>query len=200
MLTALWQAAQAGPVLEAELLPLSNQGRLRVTYNWLYSALNCTPDDASPFVWVLRKIDAQHCSLSPKDGYQGRTLYASVRDDLGYRVQVQAPYSADWITAVGRDEVLSFAPADLFMQFFGFNGQPLTVAASPITHDGHTGCQVVSTGPAALSRANTWLVRPLTLLQPGLLLPPPPTLLELQQATQRLGQPLLPQELASLLG
>lgn len=200
MLTTLWQAAQPGPVLEAELLPLSNQGRLRATYNWLYSALNCDPQDTSTFVWVLRKIDDQHLSLSPRSGPAGRTVYASVRDDLNYYVQVQAPYSADWITGVGRDEVLTWVPADLFMQFKGFNGSLLSVNPALTSHANHSGYQVMSNASDTLSPTNTWLVRPLTVLQAGLSLPALPTSTELQQAAHRLQQPLSPEVVVALLG
>jgi len=48
-------AADAGPALTAELFPLSGTGKVRVTYNWLYSALNVDPNDSSPFPWVFRR-------------------------------------------------------------------------------------------------------------------------------------------------
>lgn len=41
--------AQNGPVFAGQLVPLNNVGPLRITYNWLYSALNCDPNDKSPF-------------------------------------------------------------------------------------------------------------------------------------------------------
>ncbi|OON68227.1 hypothetical protein [Hymenobacter sp. CRA2] len=199
MLTTLWQAAAPGPVVEAELLPLSNQGRLRVTYNWLYSALNCDAADASSFVWVLHKLDEQHVALSPKNGYAGRTLYASVRDDWNYYVQVQAPHSADWITGVGRDEILTLSTADFFVRLQGFNGRYLSVTATADDHGGHRGCRVMSTAPAP-DAASTWLLRPTLSLQARLQLPPLPSAAELQQALSRLGQSVPEATLASLLG
>jgi len=40
-------AADTGPLVTAEIYQLSNVGKVRVTYNWLYSALNCDPGDPS---------------------------------------------------------------------------------------------------------------------------------------------------------
>ena len=117
-------AAGNGPLLQGELVPLNNKGKLRVSYNWLYSALNCNPNDSSPFVWTISKVDDTHISLSPRDSHSGMTLYASIRDDLSWYAQVQAPFSADWIRAVGRDEICALESQDLLiMSFKGFNGQ-----------------------------------------------------------------------------
>ncbi|GAB2962185.1 hypothetical protein GCM10027048_33250 [Hymenobacter coalescens] len=198
MLTSFWQAAQAGPVAEVQLLPLSQQGRLRVTYNWLYSALNCDPNDGSTFLWVVNKLDEQHVTLTPKDGYQGRRLYASVRDDWNYYVQVQAPHSADWITGVGRDEILTLTFADLFVRLQGFNGCYLSVNGAADNHGGHQGFRVMSTAPAP-GPASTWFMRPVASLQAGLALPVAPTAAELHQSLSGLGQPVSQEQVASLL-
>jgi hypothetical protein len=66
-----------GPILEAELFPLSGQGRLRVTYHWMYSALNCDPRDESRFVWTLMGFSNGQVALTPRHAFEGRTLFAS---------------------------------------------------------------------------------------------------------------------------
>jgi hypothetical protein len=147
-------AAREGPMAAGQLVPLSNVGPLRITYNWLYSALNCDPNDTSPFTWLLIKQGEQTISLSPQQGYGGMTLYASVRDDLNYTVQVQAPFSADWITAVGGDETLTLSEHDLFViALTGRNGAYLSVDDALTTHDDHSGYLVHSNasslGPGA---------------------------------------------------
>ncbi|GAB3829220.1 hypothetical protein [Hymenobacter jeollabukensis] len=198
MFSSFLQAAQAGPVAEAELLPLSNQGRLRVTYNWLYSALNCDPNDNSTFLWVVYKLDNGHVALSPKGGYGGRTLYASVRDDWNYYVQTQAPHSADWITAIGRDEILTLSQPDLFVRLQGFNGLYLSVNANMDAQGNHSGYRVMSSAPQ-WGPASTWFLRPVNSLQAGLALPPPPTAEAMRQALSGLGQSVTDATVASLL-
>jgi hypothetical protein len=88
-------AADVGPALTAELFPLSGVGKVRVTYNWLYSALNVDPNDSSPFAWVLQKNSDGSVALSPQGGYEGLTLFALtwLYPDESYRwvAQVQAP-------------------------------------------------------------------------------------------------------------
>lgn len=151
-------AAGVGSVLQADLVPLAPRGRLRVTYNWLYSALNCDPGDDSRFPWVISKRDDAHVTLSPAAQYAGRTLYASVRDDWSWYVQVQAPHSADWITGVGGDEIIGMqAVGGLVVAFTGFNGQAIAVDSSPDAHDGHTGYRVRSVGSSD-AQSRLWFV------------------------------------------
>jgi hypothetical protein len=139
----------SGPFLEAEIISVTGKGKLRVTYNWLYSALNCDPNDNSTFVWVFNKLDDTHISIYPRDKYQGKTLYASVRDDWDWHVQVQAPHSADWITAVGRDEILGFQIHDLSIaSFVGFNNKFVSIDNVMDQHDGHNAYRLKSTGDA----------------------------------------------------
>lgn len=134
-----------GPFLEAEIVSLSGKGKLRVTYNWLYSALNCDPNDNSLFVWVFSKLDDKHISISPKDHFEGKTLYASVRDDWDWQVQVQAPHSADWIRSIGRDEILNLKIHDLSIASLeGFNGKLFSVNNDIDRHDWHNGFRVRS--------------------------------------------------------
>jgi hypothetical protein len=160
--------AQAGPLLEAELIPLTNQGKLRVTYNWLYSALNCDPGDDSAFRWRLAKTDDTHVSLSPADQYRGMTLYASVRDDWSWYVQVQAPRSADWIRAVGRNEILGFESQDLLIaSFTGWNQQYVAVDPGLSPHDGHSGYRLRSVGTSN-PKARLWFLAVTSVLQAGL--------------------------------
>jgi hypothetical protein len=86
-------AADAGPVLTAELFPLSGAGKVRVTYNWLFSALNVDPNDSSPFAWVVQKMPDGSVALSPQDGYEGLTVFAQTFPDenLRYVAQVGVP-------------------------------------------------------------------------------------------------------------
>lgn len=170
-LAAVLQDAAVGDVAEAVLIPLSQQGKLRVTYNWLYSALNCDPNDNSDFVWVLTKLDAQHVSLSPRDQYRGMRLYASVRDDWSWFVQVQAPHSADWIRAVGRNEIMAVEGSDLLtISLRGWNNQYITVNSARSDHDGHSGYRLQSIDGGDRN-ARTFFLGITTLLQPQLALP-----------------------------
>jgi hypothetical protein len=165
-------AATAGPLLEAEMIPLYDRGKLRVTYNWLYSALNCAPDDASRFVWVLNKLDETHVALSPKEPYRNMQLYASVRDDWSWYVQVQAAHSADWIRKVGRNETLTLEPlSGLFIvSFKGFNNQYIALDADISRHDDHSGYRVRSIGTGDV-KARSWFLGVTQVLQKGPTLP-----------------------------
>ncbi len=170
-LASVLSAAAVGDVAEGVLIPLSAQGKLRITYNWLYSALNCDPGDNSDFVWLLTKTDQQHVTLSPRDGYRGMTLYASVRDDWSWYVQVQAPHSADWITAVGRNEIMTVEGRDLLtLSLRGWNDQYITVNQAISGHDGHSGFRLQSiTGTDPDARV--FFLGVTRLCQPGLGLP-----------------------------
>jgi len=164
-------AATAGPLLQAELIPLSNQGKLRINYNWLYSSLNCNPNDQSTFNWTLNKLDDTYVSLSPTAGYNGMTLYASVRDDINWFLQVQAPYSADWITAAGRDETIEMdSMGQLIVAFKGFNGQYIAVNGQTSNHDGYSGYRLQSLG-ASDPKTYMWFMAVSQILQPGLQIP-----------------------------
>ena len=161
-------AAANGPVAEGDLISIRRNARLRVTYNWLYSALNVDPNDGSSFPWIVTKLDATHVSLSPKNGWQGKRLYASVRPDLGYRVQTQAPFSADWITAVGADEIIAMSSPGLQMlRFQGLNGQLINVEESMTQHQSHARYLVNSNG-SQLPDAYTWFFAVTAVLQSGL--------------------------------
>jgi hypothetical protein len=171
MLSGAWSSAAVGDVAAAVLIPLSKQGKLRVTYDWLYSSLNCDPGDNSDFIWLLTKVDDGHIALSPRDQHEGRQLYASVRDDWNWNVQVQAPFSADWITAVGRDEILGIEGEDLLViSLRGFNGQYVTVNGSAWSYDGHTGFRLQSLSGGD-PNARTFFMGVTEVLQDGLDLP-----------------------------
>jgi hypothetical protein len=135
------QAASPGAVLSGQLVPLNNIGPLRVSYNWLYSALNCDPNDQSAFGWVINKVGAgSGISLSPQQPFSGMTLFASVRPDYNYTVQVQAPFSADWITAVGGDEIMTLTQQGfLTISLQGLNGNYVCADTSQTAHDDHSG-------------------------------------------------------------
>lgn len=148
--------------MQAELVSLSSKGKLRVTYNWLYSALNCDPNDNSTFLWNINSLGGNKVSLSPQAGYAGMTLYASVRDDWYWQVEVQAPHSADWIRAVGGDEIIGMQTHDLgILGFTGFNGSYIAVDASTTSHNdsngnSHTGYLLHSTSNDPTSKDTLW--------------------------------------------
>jgi hypothetical protein len=169
-LAELFSAAATGPVLEADVIPIANRGKLRVTDHWLYSALNCDPADGSSFLWVFTKLDERRVAISPKNG-PGRTVYASVRDDWSWYVQVQAPRSADWITAVARNETLLMTAVGLQMiRLQGFNGQFIAVDGDLTRHQGHSGYRLRS-GGSSDPNAYTWFLGIKAVLQAGLELP-----------------------------
>jgi len=160
-------AAQSDPMFKAQLVSLNNaRGRLGINYNWLYSALNCTPATTG-FYWTVSKLENGQVSLSPSGGYGGMTPYASVRDDNGMRVEVQAPNSADWITGVGGDEMLTITSAGglLIVRFAGFNGQYLTVDDTMTEHDEQSG-YLLSSANGGDPRSHLWLLFDLQLFQP----------------------------------
>jgi len=112
--------AEPGPLVAGELASINGLGKVRVTYNWLYSGLNCDPNDESSFVWTLNKQPSGKTSLSTQ--FESKTLYASMRPDNSYYVGVQAPNSADWITAVGDDEEMHMVPEETSLPVFEFEG------------------------------------------------------------------------------
>jgi hypothetical protein len=119
-------------LLQAEIFSVTGHGKLRVTYNWLYSALNCDPNDNSTFLWNFYDMGNGHVAISPQNGYNNMKLFASVRDDWNWYVQVQAPHSADWITAAQRDEVIGLQMLDLGLaKLTGFNNQWIGVLDQP---------------------------------------------------------------------
>jgi hypothetical protein len=162
----LHAVSATGPFMQANILPISGQGKVRVTYNWLYSSLNCDPNDPSTFPWTFVKLDDTHVALSPVLTYQGMTLYASVRPDIGYCVQVQAPGSADWITGIGGDETITLNMRDLSLGTFqGLNGSYIAVNPVPDSHDDHAGNRLFSNGGDP--NAALFLIQPTTALQAG---------------------------------
>jgi hypothetical protein len=73
------------------------------------------------------------------------TLFASVRPDLSYYVQVQAPFSADWITQAQGDEEMTLTELGLLtIELQGVNGNYIGVDGSLTSHDGHSGYQLQS--------------------------------------------------------
>jgi hypothetical protein len=184
-----------------ELLPLTNQGKLRITYNWLYSALNCDPGDQSRFSWVLNKVDDTRMTLSPAQPYAGKTLYASVRDDWSWYVQAQAAHSAHWITGVGRNEILGFTAGDLLtISFSGFNGQAIAVDSQISSHEWHRGYRLRSTGTSDV-KARTFFMLVDRALQPDLRLIPRERLAEadVNRAMCSCGLSPTPPEVADLI-
>jgi hypothetical protein len=162
-LSSTLAAAAPGAVLTAQIFPVVGHGKLRVTYNWLYSALNCDPNDGSSFVWVINKAENGVVTLSPQSRYRGMTLYASVRPDWDYFAQVQAPNSADWITGVGGDERLTMTDLGfLTINLKGVNGQYLAVNSGPTGHadsngNYHTGYKVQSNAPTPSTSTDMFL-------------------------------------------
>lgn len=143
----LFKAADEGPFLRAELVSAAGRGKLRVTYDWLYSALNCTPDDDTPFFWEFEKRSDGEIALSPTGtpAHVPDRVFASVRDDWDWHVQTQAPHSADWITSVARDERLRVHGSYvLSVAFQGFNGKYVAVDDELDRHDYHAGYRLRS--------------------------------------------------------
>lgn len=170
-LSGAFAAAAPGAVLEGELVPVVGRGKVRVTYDWLYSALNCDPADASPFGWVIYKTGRDAVALSPRVPYRGLRLYASVRPDWFDFVQVQAPHSADWITAVGADEAVRMSELGfLTVNLRGRNGRYLAVDAAPTRHHGHAGYKLQSTATSP-GPATNMFVAVTRVLQRGLAVP-----------------------------
>lgn len=161
-------AATNGPLMKAEIVALNGNGKLRTTCNWLYSALNCNPDDNCTFEWQFNKIDDTHISLSPVSSCIGQTIYASIRPDYNYRVQVQAPFSADWITAVGGDEIIGFTLHDLSIgQLNGLNGKYISVDNTLTSHSGYSSYLVASNQSSFDTNAR-WFIKVSASLQPNL--------------------------------
>jgi hypothetical protein len=157
-LAQLFSVAVTGPFMQAEIVSLTGNGKLRVTCNWLYSSLNCDPADLSPFLWQFNKVDDRHISLSPANSCIPQTTYASVRDDSNWYLQMQAPNSADWITAVRRDEIIGFTLHDLSIaQFNGFNGSFIALNDTPDAHGNHSGYRLRSTGSSFTKNAQ-WFI------------------------------------------
>jgi hypothetical protein len=119
-------------LLQAEIFSITGLGKLRVTYNWQNSALNCSRIDKSPFIWNIYQTQNNTIAMSPQVGFAGKTLYASVRDDGDWYLQVQAPHSLDWITAAQRDEFIGLELLDLGLaKLTGFNNQLIGMANQP---------------------------------------------------------------------
>ena len=163
--------ADTGSMFTATLTPLVNKGNVMIHYEWLYSVLCCTPGQGSNFKWNVNKLNDTQVSLSPTSPYQGRTLYASVRPEYNYYVQVQAPFSADWITAVGADEEIGFEPQGLTIACFkGLNNLYINVEPNLTSHDGISGYKIRSYG-TAIDDSNKWFMGIQQVKQPHLDLP-----------------------------
>jgi hypothetical protein len=133
-------AADTGPVVTAEIYQLSNVGKVRVTYDWLYSALNCDPGDPSGFGWVFQKMPGGPVSLSPEAAYAGMTLFASVRPNNDWFMGVQAAGSAAWITQAGGDEEVTMTDLGLLIVGLrGFNGSYLGANGSQTSYNDSSG-------------------------------------------------------------
>lgn len=145
---AAMAAADAGPVLTGEMFPLSGAGKIRVTYNWLYSALNVDPDDSSPFVWVLQKLPDGLVALSPQDQVSGLTVFAAVYPDDNMRFVAQTQWPEpdsgypEWNTSPGE---MTLTGLDLLtIELTGSNGSYLGVDGPVTQHGSHAGHLVLS--------------------------------------------------------
>lgn len=160
------QAAAPGAVLSGQLIPLNNIGPLRVTYDWLFSALNCDPGDTSVFNWVISKTGSgATVSLSPQQPYCGLTLYAGVKlyqynqpfsglVEKVYWVGVQTPFLNDWLTTVGADEEMTLTDLGfMVIALQGVNGSYLCADGSQTQYGDHSGylfqSSAGSPGPAS---------------------------------------------------
>lgn len=172
-LSKAFAAADIGAVFTATLTPLAGLGNVQVHYEWLYSAMNCDGDAGAKFTWTVNKLNDTQVSLSPSSTYKGMRLYSSVRPDWGYYAQMQAPHSADWITAVGADEAITLQTMDLNTGVFtGLNGKYLTVQseltshvdASGHLHKGHK----IQSASETVDAHSKWFLGIQSLAQPGL--------------------------------
>lgn len=155
--SAFFEQAATGTSFQAQIFSL-NGGNLRVTCNWLYSALNIDPNDTTDFYWNISKVDDSHVSLSPYNSCIGKSIFASARDDYNWYFQVQAPFSADWITAVQRDEIIEMQIGDLMMTTFkGFNGRYMKQEDSIAFQGNHAGYRVSSIGDIE-DDSTTWFL------------------------------------------
>lgn len=155
----LLQAAENGPFMTAEIYSLTALGNVRVSCNWLYSSLNIEPGNGAEFLWQFNKIDDGHVALSPASSCINQTIFASVRDDIGYYLQVQAPYSADWIRAVGRDETIGLKMHDFTIaELTGFNGSLFTLDSAISSHQNHSGYRIRSIG-TTFSKESQWYLK-----------------------------------------
>lgn len=153
-------SARTGEFLRAEIIsPVG--GRLRVTYNWQYSALNCDPNDSSQFPWMFSKLAGGQIAISPALFPDGRRqLFASVRDDNSWYLQCQAPFSANWVDTAQRDEQLSVVAQDLlFVTIRGFNGQLIGLENMVTSDAAHTGYRLRSAA-SVVTRSTLWFVTP----------------------------------------
>lgn len=153
-------SAHPGDFLRAEIIsPVG--GRLRATYNWQYSALNCDPNDSSQFPWMFRKLVGGQIAISPvllPDGH--RQLFASVRDDDSWYLQCQAPFSGNWVDTALRDEELTVVAQDLlFVTIRGFNGQLIGLENMVTSDAAHTGYRLRSAA-TTVTRSTLWFVTP----------------------------------------
>ena len=175
-LARAFKAADTGTMFTTTLTPLVGVGNVQVHYEWLYSACNCHGDEGKNFTWNVNKLNDTQVSLSPTVGYQGMTLYASVRPDWDYYTQMQAPHSADWITAVGGDEEITLKTMDLNVGVFtGLNGKHLMVQPNLTTYNNafgqsKSGYKVQAEGTAEDSRTK-WFMGINALVQSKLDLP-----------------------------
>lgn len=146
-LSELLKAATTGPFMQAEIYSLTGLGNVRVTCNWAYSALNIDPSNGAEFLWQFSKVDDNNISLSPVSSCIDKTIYASVRDDNGYYLKVQAPFSADWITEVRRDEIIALKMHDLNVaELKGFNGAFFFLDNGMSSYQNHSGYCIRSIG------------------------------------------------------
>lgn len=143
-------AADAGPALTGELFPLSGAGKVRVTYNWLYSALNVNPDDSSPFAWVFSKLPDGSVALSPQAGHQGLTLFASTYPDDSFRfvAQVQTPGvdggPPSWNTSPTGMTLTGLGLLTVELLDSNGSGQYISVDGSITSRDGHAGYLILA--------------------------------------------------------
>jgi hypothetical protein len=153
------RSADVGVFLSAEIIhPI--RGRLRASPGWLETALYCDPEDSTPFIWQLEKVANGAIALGTTEIPGHPTLYASVRDDDEWLLQLQAPESLDWITQAQRDEEFAVVGQDLlFCTIRGFNGRSLAVDGILTSISPRSGYRVRSVG-TSITRSALWFVTP----------------------------------------
>lgn len=163
----LFASAKPGLFLRGELLSLAGRGKLRVTYNWVNSSLNCDPNDDSTFLWNFIKTPSGQLLLSPSEPYNGYRLYANVNGESELGLHLQDDKS-NWNTTVTRNGAFDVLGTGLFsIALRAYNDKYVELRYIPISDGQHTGFRLHAIG-SNLSERAVFTVTNLTLIEPEL--------------------------------
>lgn len=146
----------AQKTFKAEIISLTGKGKVRVTRNWLYSALNIDPDNHDEYIWTFVYDEGDKIGLLASE----HNLLASVRDDWDWYVQTQAPHSAEWLhLPIGRNSRITLQLTDLgFAYFTGWNGKYLTLNQDKDRHQNHAGYRIQSKSNS-IDKHSLWFLK-----------------------------------------